>query len=879
MKKIIFFLLFCLNTHSFVATGDDYKIKETDTYKYIYTDEHFSLLEDLIPYSQKIEALYNESFDWVLDEQTSLVLASSNNQIANAFATVLPNNLTAFYPGGVALIDHFSAVSWNKLLIAHEVVHLYQLNVKGRPGSIYKSIFGNTPFFLWPTLPFFYLFPSPNLLLPTFFVEGNAVFSESYLENGGRLYSGTERALFLSILKSGKLTTSRMINSHIDFPFTREKYIIGGYFNLFLAKMFGIEKTNRFFKEHGYYHWNPLRINTPFEDNFGFGFYHLFNLFINHYKDLADSQKSDSGEALITSQSLGKVNVIDDKIFVVSTETGKGVRELIKINGESIQRETSSHPYGKLFKLDDGKVYSAASSTVDIDKFIYGLWGENGTRDKNFDSKVVQDILEEKVLYFNARESYDHPILYLNDKKVGSSFSSAILSESGEPVYFKQSGKKRSLYVGEKLIYSYRGYFGYPIYSNGLATYFIGPTQAGASVFKVKDNLVYRLTNSDTVFDAKIVRGKLFLVEFSAESYHLKWAKDLEFEEAPFEYTYFYEKGKEKIEFSDYPAEKTVTEPREYKPLSNLRFNYLTGYLAFAKEAGESVDEFVYLGASWSDSLLQNSIWFDVYSNGEKGQRTTKLSYTNNATKFQWKLSGEYENNVATRDRSEDRDGFISSLGLVYPLLDFYDFLLYTEDYIHHDGVNSSVKMSGSLTLEKKKKELKDLYYSRYYKFSLYSEKNIRTKESSTKAYAGFSYGTTFGANISLEGEFETTNDNTYDMFEDTTLVPHDSLYLISTNGKRMIGVRGAGEFKFQLDHSVYFSVFPLSVRRWAPKAFGNIYNIDHSENRSIKIYGLGADIDILAFHTLPLLVSFDKKWVRGNKSNRIYTLNFTGTF
>ena len=153
----------------------------------------------------------------------------------------------------------------------HESSHLYQLNAKRDLSRIGHAIFGNNepgnipvpidtnPLTFFP-VPFL---THPNVLLPTWLLEGNGVFNESRFGNGGRLFSGASRALFYSLLKANLLDETRLTNNGLYFPFGTEKYIVGGYFSLYLAERFGTLAVNRFFWAHAIHYFNLYVLMPP----------------------------------------------------------------------------------------------------------------------------------------------------------------------------------------------------------------------------------------------------------------------------------------------------------------------------------------------------------------------------------------------------------------------------------------------------------------------------------------------------------------------------------------------------------------------------------------------------------------------------------------
>jgi hypothetical protein len=89
-------------------------------------------------------------------------------------------------------------------------------------------------------------------------------------------------------------------------------------------------------------------------------------------------------------------------------------------------------------------------------------------------------------------------------------------------------------------------------------------------------------------------------------------------------------------------------------------------------------------------------------------------------------------------------------------------------------------------------------------------------------------------------------------------------------------GTRIGGEISKAFDTPVYFSVFPLSLRRIAPKLIFNHYSRRYSKGEIIgrrmskdcQEYGVGIDNEILALHLTPIHLEFD--WLRTEKQSPV---------
>jgi hypothetical protein len=254
MNKLFSLLLFSLFAYAGYVYDAEYQVVEEDRFTIIYAPEYTKEADYASKLLPTILELYEKQYGYALDDKITLVLVSQQMQIANGFSTQTPTNETVLYSNGAEGIDYFSSTSWLDTLLYHELAHSYQMNAKENAVSPHlKTYFGNNIYPLFIYLP---LFTFPNQMLPMMLYEGNSVLNESKFGNGGRLYSGKAKALLMALIKDNRLTPSRLINSHEEFPYYEEKYLVGGFFTAFLEEKYRI--SDRLFKEHSKHFINPF---------------------------------------------------------------------------------------------------------------------------------------------------------------------------------------------------------------------------------------------------------------------------------------------------------------------------------------------------------------------------------------------------------------------------------------------------------------------------------------------------------------------------------------------------------------------------------------------------------------------------------------------
>lgn len=665
----------------FLVSGDtDYFITEVGPYRFIYPAEYRPLIASLRNYNQMFKNFYEKEFNWQLDEKETIILASSQNQMANGFATILPRLHTTFYNGAGEIVDEMSAHSWLYTLLAHETAHLYQMNTKQGYSKFLKSVFGNSNITVGAFLPPFTYTMHPNIFLPTFIVEGNATYNENRFGNGGRLYSGAIRAMLLQLIREGKINADRLMNDHLEFPYTREKYWVGGFLFLYLSEKFGADRANRFFLEHANHNGNPLLLNTPFYETFGIGYKEAFTNLINTWQPLANSLVTANEKPLFSSAAHAALTKDAYEIrFLTTTNKNLPVAHIYNRQSKQWSEEKVNMPMGRLFRNKKNKLVASSTEFVRSNQIRSGLFGEGYSFDPINLDKNYYDITTNNTstLWADAKNSFFAPNLTFHNSasetvSLGYAASSGIIANSYS-YFFRQSKKTRTLYRNNTAVFSYQGYFGYPVDIVNDSIYFIGPAERGSSLYVWSHGKFKRAHSSDLIIDAKLIDNETALiVEFTTHGYDYKVVHLENKNEAPFEYKYFFENDKLFKTFDDLsaPVENENTEnqntenEKPYSSLEQWQFDGIDPIIFFG------VDTFAVANATirFSDPLQNHQIGL-ILGSGSFGEMTTGLQYINSKNIINWDLFGIYERRAKVAENlsvsSDDPDR--------WEILDRYD--------------------------------------------------------------------------------------------------------------------------------------------------------------------------------------------------------------
>jgi hypothetical protein len=206
----------------------------------------------------------HQRFGFETTEATHLVVVDDIDS-ANGLTTVVPYNhvlLYSFVPDASGELGFWG--DWKRILVYHELVHIFQLE---RVTGILKIL----NYFVGKTF-------LPNGALPNWFTEGLAVEVESTIDSGGRIGGPLfSTYLRLAVAERELLKIDEITGAPLVLPRGTNTYLYGSYFLHWLAARYGTEKLYEFVDEQGA-HFNPLSYNIKARRVFGDTFVNLFEV-------------------------------------------------------------------------------------------------------------------------------------------------------------------------------------------------------------------------------------------------------------------------------------------------------------------------------------------------------------------------------------------------------------------------------------------------------------------------------------------------------------------------------------------------------------------------------------------------------------------------
>jgi len=836
----------------------------------IYTQKNLSFAQHAAGIEKNLNEDYRNFFQWYLDETLYVGLISDKNEIANGFSTQWPNNRQINYIGGSSEVDYFCNTSWLDLLLYHETAHNYQVNAKSSIVSrTLHAIFGNGTLFL-PTY-----FTVPGSAANSFMLEGNAVLNESWHGSGGRLYSGRFRAMTLLQAKAGNIKPNYMYNKRLEFPYSGDIYYhIGGFYNLYMAQKYGLEKINSYFLKKTQDWWWPFRTNVSMKRAVDVTFEESLEDFSKLYANMAEGLVLAKGKHIASSQFYTQLSSDVNEIFFLNNETGYKRPELVVINKKdaSVQKKRGSWMASKVIKKD-AVYYTQGSNHTSTTKITQGLYDSDGFIKKGTESKMIQGYLNDgRAVYFDVASSYKSPQLYVGKEYYGSVNSSVFIDKDGNLYYFKHTdkGKKRTLYKNREALYSYNGFYGIvaDVDSQG-AVYFIANSKLGSTLYRDKDGSVTRASSADNILEAKLLNDTKMLVSAVSEKDYYYVFNDVEtIEQEPYEVKLFFEK---KPYYGAYGESQNyiLDTSKKYKAYSNM--HYSGSDMDFSFLNGNSI--LGRLNINFADPLTQNSLTVFI-SRDELNTTIAGVAYKNSEHILEYGIRAYKVLQKSKIIKSRD-NGFMASLSLPLYQAGYYNVLsslTYFQDY------DTLIREPLSISIALSREESYGISMYKNYQNSLNVYDVKEREESIYGFYYSFMHELGSQIYVKMEAQFSKTDTQISQEIANTEargvkITPFSyqkdmdvsSVIMPSVTGNIYIKSIGFGEFALSkvFNFSSYFFTFPLSLQRESLYAKYRHYNIETflntRANEQVNEYLLGLRLDTVLLNTFaPLSLSFD---------------------
>jgi hypothetical protein len=702
------------------------------------------------------------------------------------------------------------------------------------------------------------IFPVPNALESSFMLEGNAVLNESRFGNGGRLYNGSLLAMAYTQAKAGYITPKKTYNSHLSFPYGTHHYIVGGFFQLYLAQKYGVSKVNEYF-------WNfsgqylPIQTSDMFVKTFGQDYEKELSDYALWLQSEYNSFQTTSGDIVTTSKGHAKLNANKEEIFFLTGDalSKPKLNVISKVDGK-IRVKKENFLNGEVFKVGN-KYYTSSSRHTEVQKIDIALFNHEGRVLEESRSKIMQGVLSDgRFAYFKVSESFDTPALYIGDNFYDHVNSSVFVDESDNIYYFKQDGKKRTLYKNKMAIFSIQSWFGFVVDVSDDEVLFIANSKNGSSIYSYKNGEFFRLSLGDDIVDAKLLNNQdILLTTITADGYNYIKTKVTKTKEEPYERSFFFENS-EDFNFTHEETNENL-ESKPYVSYSNLSYSSLSQSIVVKED---NID--FSIRAKFADPLGQNSA--SIFISRFDEETLAGVGYENSVYRLKYGVDVygvvEKDENISSRD-------FGANLFMNYPLYKagYQSANLALNYHIDHDRAERE-PLSLSLNLLDVKSFGNSMYANSKHSASLFVV-NDRDDFTSGARYdffhdLGYEFYTGFGV------KYAKSNTNSKDIKHGILL--DDSEFSIGRDPSHIVMpsidfdiyakevLKGGISLYKVLNFDAYSFKIPLSLRRESMYAKFNYYDMTLLSDRSkdFSEYILGLSLDLLLLHNNPIPLSFE---------------------
>ena len=918
MARVWGVLLICLSIalHAGVAIvpGDEaYFINKDENFTLLYTKQNNYSAKISHALTPSILKAYSQSFGFVMDESLYVGLLSQQNQVANGFITPFPYNLQMLYMGGALKTDYFNSTSWLKTLLYHETTHNFQVNAKASEVTQgIHTVMGNGALIFG----YFPLISLPNVTITSQLLEGNAVLNESWHNNGGRLYSGRFKAETLMQAKAGHINPQFLYNEKIHtFPYYDRHYIVGGFFQLYLAQKYGLKKTNSYFYNHSKSWLWPFQTNKVFEMTFGVDYEVAVADFEQYlFKELEGFVKA-KGEIIARSKLFAPLNSNCDKIYFLTSDAQRAplLNRLFKSNKKLLQNR-KSYFWGKVITQHDN-YYTQASGYVGPTERKIGLFNAEGKLLRESRSKVVEGYVNgSKMVYLDVPSSFDAPQLYVDDTFYTQVNSSVFIDREENLYYFKQKDKTRTLYRNREALYEYEGYYGVisDVNLEG-GVYFVASSAKGSTLYLLEEGKVHRTLDADNIVDARLINEQEVLAVAVEEDDYTYRVLPIEKKESSI-YV-------EKLFFEDKNYFGSVEKDKVVAPMT-LEAESYTEYLqlhpagSFAQVGATTQNDGLlmtyYLATSFVDPLMSNALILFAESGADAVGRVG-MTYQNNAhlLGFGATVYGVYntsdtqtyyyynskDNNYTAIDKASDHRSYGVNSFLSLPLYkEGYENINLRLDYTQDYDVLARAPLSLSLNLSQYERFAQSRFanFRQSFKgFGVYDRDDLSfgahydlSHDLLAKFYLGMALDGVW-SDVESQERLYTTRGVKVSRFKSRSVQDPSTVTIYSLEHTRYAKQVGVGEINLyrQFDIRALFFTFPLSLTQegfYAKQRHYVVQDFDQSSAWSALTHynetTVGLELEILFFNRLPLPLNFE--YIYNDHTQERHSFRFElGTF
>ena len=221
----------------FVDPNLRWRTLQTEHFAVHYAEEQRAEARMVAAVAEKLWPRTTRILRWEPKDRTQIVILDSAD-FSNGFATPVPFNLSGIFlspPDDGELLQNRE---WLELVLSHELFHIVHLDkARGAPLAL-RNVFGRFPLLF------------PNIVQPTWIIEGLAVYAETDVARGyGRLENTHFEGMMRAEVARGLRSLAELNADGRGFPLNRN-YLYGGYFFAFLRERYGEHAVTAFVENY-----------------------------------------------------------------------------------------------------------------------------------------------------------------------------------------------------------------------------------------------------------------------------------------------------------------------------------------------------------------------------------------------------------------------------------------------------------------------------------------------------------------------------------------------------------------------------------------------------------------------------------------------------
>lgn len=215
----------------------DWWALETEHFRVTFPPELERVARHAADVAERVHAILREELAPAPAGPIDLVV-TDHLDITNGYATPFPSNrIVVFARPPLDMPALAYARDWVELVVAHELVHIFHLDVTGSVGRALRRVFGRVPLF-WPLFPV--------IGTPAWSLEGLATHYESRLTGVGRVHGTFHDMVVRTAALEEKIPDlDRVTTPSPVWPGGQASYVYGASFMRWLSDTYGYAVHSR----------------------------------------------------------------------------------------------------------------------------------------------------------------------------------------------------------------------------------------------------------------------------------------------------------------------------------------------------------------------------------------------------------------------------------------------------------------------------------------------------------------------------------------------------------------------------------------------------------------------------------------------------------